>query len=242
MKEFFVDVDGRRGEEDHDRAFDVIFLGFHAALFVFAGRGNGEFTFGLQELEGVARLFRAFFFDDGEDLVFQVGLAEVVEALTGHSRVFDAFFLGYHRQHGFHEARFSGGAGGLDDNGQRFIEFARDCREVTGELVRGLAHDAAFFKVLEDALQEVWAFEELEGGFSFVERDVDWLGNRFEFGADALFLECFELKEQLSEVAFDEVGLQPDFRGGCGDKVVAVFGAVKVEQVEVVFFWRPRMR
>ena len=50
VEQLFVNIDRRRGEEDHDRAFDVVFLSFHATLFVFARGSDGEFTFGLQEL------------------------------------------------------------------------------------------------------------------------------------------------------------------------------------------------
>lgn len=83
VHEFFVDVDGGGGEHDGDGAFDVIFLGFHsAALGVFSGAGDGEFSFGLEEFEGVTCFFCAFFFDDGEDFVFEVRFSEVVEGAT----------------------------------------------------------------------------------------------------------------------------------------------------------------
>ena len=76
-------------KQDRDRAFHVVFFRLHAAgVRVFAGRGDGEFLFGLQELQGVGGFLGSFLFDNGEDFVFEVFLAEVVEALAGHRGVF----------------------------------------------------------------------------------------------------------------------------------------------------------
>ena len=83
--QFLVDVDRGSRQEDHDRAFNVVFLRFHApGMRILAGAGDGEFAFALQELEGVARLLGSFFLDYGKDTVFEILLAQVVEALPGH--------------------------------------------------------------------------------------------------------------------------------------------------------------
>ena len=63
---------------------------------VLAGAGDGELAFALQELEGVARLLGSLLLDDGKDMVLEVGLAQVVEALAGHGGVLDALFLREH--------------------------------------------------------------------------------------------------------------------------------------------------
>lgn len=50
--QFFVHLDAGGGEEDHGGAFDVVFFGLHApGGGVFAGAGDGEFAFGLEEFE-----------------------------------------------------------------------------------------------------------------------------------------------------------------------------------------------
>ncbi len=57
----------------------MIFLGFHAAAVrILAGAGNGEFALGLQKLQGITRLFRALLLDDGQDLVLEIALAEII--------------------------------------------------------------------------------------------------------------------------------------------------------------------
>ena len=60
----------------------MVFLGFHPALFIFTRRSNRQLTFGLQELQRVAGLLRAFFLHDGQDLVLEVSLAQIVERLA----------------------------------------------------------------------------------------------------------------------------------------------------------------
>ena len=57
----------------------MIFLGFHAAAVrIRAGGRDGEFALGLQELQGITRLFRALLLDDGQDLVLEIALAEII--------------------------------------------------------------------------------------------------------------------------------------------------------------------
>ena len=153
VHEFFVDVDGSGGEEDHDGTFDVVLLGFHASgLRIFSGGGDGEFAFGLQEFEGVARFFGSFVFHDGKDLVLEIGLAEVVEGLACHGGVFDLFFFGEELEDGFHEGAFACGTGALDDDGERFGELARDAGEVGGEFVGALADYSAGVEGLRDVV------------------------------------------------------------------------------------------
>ena len=67
--------------------------------------------------------------------MFEFAVAEVVEALPGHGGVFDFLFFGEETEHCVHEGGFSGGGGGLDDDGKGFVEFAGGAGEVGGERV-----------------------------------------------------------------------------------------------------------
>ena len=141
----------------------MVFLGFHAAAVrVLAGARDGEFAFALQELEGVAGFFRALFLDDGEYLVFEVALAEIVKALAGHGGVFHLLLGGEERQHGVHEGGFPGGAGGLDDDGERFAQLAGGAGEVGGQQVGFLAGDSGLVVGCGDALEQVGGPQEFE--------------------------------------------------------------------------------
>ena len=44
VEQFFVDVDGSGGQKDHGRAFDMVFFGFHASLFI-CRVGNRQLAF-----------------------------------------------------------------------------------------------------------------------------------------------------------------------------------------------------
>jgi len=104
VQQLFVDLDGRRRQEDHHRTFHAVLLRHEVAgVGVLAGARNGQLAFALQELQGVARAARALFLGDGEDLVFQIGLAHVEQALPGHRAVLDALFLGHEGEHRIHQ-------------------------------------------------------------------------------------------------------------------------------------------
>ena len=71
IQEFFIDLSRGGGEGDHHRTFDPVFLGFKfPGRSIFAGRGDGELAFRLQELQGVACARSPVLLGDGEDLVF----------------------------------------------------------------------------------------------------------------------------------------------------------------------------
>jgi len=113
------------------------------AVGIFAGGGDGEFAFGLEEFQGVAGSLGAFFFGDGKDLVFEVGLSHVEERLTRHGRVLDPVFRRDEGEHGVHQGRLAGGRGGLDHDAEGLGEFPRHCRQIRHELVGVLADQAA---------------------------------------------------------------------------------------------------
>ena len=78
--QFLIDVDRGRGQEDHHRPLDMVFLRHHPArVRVFAGGRDGEFAFALQQLQRVAGFLRTGFLDDREDFMLEVGFAEVVQ-------------------------------------------------------------------------------------------------------------------------------------------------------------------
>ena len=109
IQEFFVEVARRCRQQQGHRAFNAILLGDQVArVRVFAGAGDGQLTLGLQQLQGVTRSRRAFFFDDGQRLVFQVGLAHVEQALPGHGAVFHFVFLGDEGEYGVHQGGLAG--------------------------------------------------------------------------------------------------------------------------------------
>ena len=90
---------------------------------VLARAGDGQFPFGLEKFQGVAGFLGALLLGDGEDLVFQVGLAHVVEALAGHGGVFDDLFGREEGKHRLHEGALARRAGALDDDGEGLGKF-----------------------------------------------------------------------------------------------------------------------
>ena len=83
---------------DHHRPLDVILLGAElAGGRILGGRGDRQLALALQELQRVAGSVRPFFLGDGEQLVLQVPLAHVEQALSGHRRVDDAILFRHER-------------------------------------------------------------------------------------------------------------------------------------------------
>jgi hypothetical protein len=123
--QLLVQVRRRRGREDHHRTFDVVCIGHElAGLGVFAGRGDGQLPFRLQQLQRVARPVHAFLLGDGEDFVLEVHLSHVEQALSGHRRVHDPILGRHPLQHRIHEGGLAGGARALDEQGERTRELA----------------------------------------------------------------------------------------------------------------------
>ena len=109
VHQLFVDVARGGGHQQRDRAFNTVLLRNEIAGHrVFAGAGDGEFAFGLQQLQGIAGAGSALFFHYRQRLVFQVGFAHVEQALAGHSAVFHFVFFGHEGQHRVHQAAFTG--------------------------------------------------------------------------------------------------------------------------------------
>lgn len=109
VQQFLIDVRRRRRQKEHHRAFYPVFVRDELSRRrVLSRRRDRERSFALQQFQGIGRAARAFFFHDGEDLVFQIHLAHVVERLAGHGRVLDARFLRHQVQHGVHQRAFPG--------------------------------------------------------------------------------------------------------------------------------------
>ena len=234
VHEFLVDVDAGGGEHDGDRALDMVFLGFHAsAVRVLAGAGDGEFSLGLQELEGVAGLFGSLFLDDGQDLVFQVGFAEVVEALSGHGGVFDLVFFRKEREDGFHEGGFARRAGGLDDDRQGPGELARGPGEIGGEHVGLLSNDARGTEGFGEFVEQVRRTQQGKRLVLLLRAEFDGGRAVLDRGVEAFFLQAFERHEQFAEIALEQVFFKQGFLGGPVDELAPLAVAVEVEAVDV---------
>ncbi|OQC68388.1 MAG: hypothetical protein BWX48_00059 [Verrucomicrobia bacterium ADurb.Bin006] len=234
--QLLVQVNRGRRQEDHHRAFDVIFLRHHfAGRGVFAGAGDGEFAFALQKFQRVAGALRAGFLDHGEDFVFEVRLAQVVERLARHRGVFDALLLREERQHRVHERRLARRAGALDDDGQRPFQLARHARQIRNERVGFLADDARLMERLAQAGNQVRLAQPLQRRFAFLRRErhrrrdvLRWL-RQFR-------LRLLDREQQTAHVALEQVGQQSGFLGGAFDEAAALRVAAQIHLVEVKAF------
>ena len=74
-----------------------------AGVRVFAGAGDGQHTFRLQQFQRIGRVMRALLLHDGQHLVLEVGFAHVKERLAGHGGVLNALFFGQEREHSLHQ-------------------------------------------------------------------------------------------------------------------------------------------
>ena len=115
VHQFFIEVAGGSGQEQRHRALHGVGLGGEVAGHgVFASRGNSQFAFGLQQLQGITGTACAFFLDDGQHLMLKIRCPHVIQALPGHGRVFDFVRFRHERQHRVHQPGFPCRAGGLD--------------------------------------------------------------------------------------------------------------------------------
>jgi hypothetical protein len=95
-------------EEEHHRAFDhVLVRHVLAAHRVFAGRGDIQLAFRLQQLQRIAGAFRALLLRDGQDLVLEIFLPHVKQRLPGHRRVAFPLFFRHEVEHRFHQRTFA---------------------------------------------------------------------------------------------------------------------------------------
>jgi hypothetical protein len=78
-----------------------------SSRWIFAGAGDCENRFALQQLQGIGCPLCAFFFHDGQDFVFKIRLAHVKERLARHCGVLHALFFGHQCKHGFHQRALS---------------------------------------------------------------------------------------------------------------------------------------
>ncbi|CAE6943737.1 hypothetical protein R69927_07819 [Paraburkholderia domus] len=104
VQQFLVDVDRGRRQHQHDRAFHTILLRHQVARrLVLARRCDRQFTIALQQLQCIRRLTYAFLFGNRQNLVLQVRLAQVEQALSGHGAVLDAFLVRHQVKHCIHQ-------------------------------------------------------------------------------------------------------------------------------------------
>ena len=240
VEELLVDVDGGGGEKDRDRPLDPVLVGHEpAGLRVLARRGDRELAFGLEELQGVGGPLGALLLGDGQDLVGEIRLAHVEEALPRHRRVGHPLLLGHQIENRVHQGGLARGRARLEDDGERVVELAADGREVADQLVRLLAHDAAAGEVLEDSLQEPRVLEEVErlGPLLGRERDRRRLG--LERAADLLLLELLELQEHAPQVLLHDVLGDVELLGRLVEEGHPLAGRVEVQRVHVEAGLRP---
>ena len=235
VQQLFVDLDGGGGQEDHHRAFDPVLLGDEVAGHgVFAGAGYRQLALGLQELQGVAGARGAFFFGNGQDLVLELGLAHVEQALPGHGAVLDAFFLGHEGQHGVHQAALAGGRAGLHHHGQGGGELAADGCQVAHELVAGFAHQTHSVEVGQDAREQVGG---AQPGLGLRLLGIaHHRGGRLDLerGHHALGLQGFQLQQHAAQVVFDDFFTHGQLARGLHDVGAARTRRVQVEGIDVI--------
>ncbi|OQC68361.1 MAG: hypothetical protein BWX48_00069 [Verrucomicrobia bacterium ADurb.Bin006] len=234
--QLLVQVNGRGRQENHHRAFDVIFLRDHlAGRGVFARAGDGEFAFALQKFQRVAGFLRARLLDDGEDFVFQIRLAQVVERLARHRGVFDALLLREERQHRVHQRGFARRAGALDDDGQRPFQLAAHARKIGHERVGFLADDARLMKRLAQTRNQIWLAQPGQRRVAFLRCE------RHRRGDVLRWLRQFRLRlldgeQQARNVALQQVGGESRFFRRALNEAAALRVAAQVNLVEVKAF------
>jgi hypothetical protein len=234
VQQLLVDLDCRRREEDHHRAFHPVLVGDEPSRGrVLPGARDRELALALEELQRVARSLRAFLFDDGEDLVSQVRLAHVEERLARHRRVLDALLFRHEGQDGLHQRRLPRGRTRLDHHGERLFQLPRHRGQVAHELVRLLAHHAAAGEVGEDAALQAGIAQQRKRGLALVVVQLDGLLLRLRRLLDLLLLQSFQAEQHLAEVLLHHPLLEAELAGGLGEVGLAMSRRVEVERVHV---------
>ena len=234
VQKLLVDVRRRGGQKDRHRPLDPVLVGHQPpGGRVLAGRGDGQLTFGLEELQGVGGPLGTLLFGDGEYLVGQIGLPHVEEALAGHRRVGHPL-LGRHQLENRIEQRgLARGRGGLDDHRQRLGELAARRGEIPGEGVDLLADHAGAVEVGDDALQELRVPEQLERlALLFGRERRRRLALRLERAADRHVLEDLQLAVELGEVGLDHRLLDLQLERRLLDEGPPLLGRHQVDRVD----------
>ena len=232
--QLLVEVDGGGGQEDRRRAFDVVLVGHQLARGrVLAGRGDGELALALQQLEGVAGALCPLLLGDRQDLVLEVGLSHVEEALPGHRRVLDPLLFRHEGQHRLHQRRLAGRRARLHQHPERLVELARDRRQVADELVGVLADQAAGLEVGRDPVQEPRVLQEGQGLGALCVVEVDGLVLGLERPADLPLLQLLEPQEHVAQVALDDALLDRQLERGLAREDAPLARGVEVEAVDV---------
>ena len=124
----------------------------------------------------------------------------------------------------------------MDHDGQRLVEFAAGCGQITDELVGFFTDDAAGGEVRKDALDQVRFLEQIECGLLVLVRQFD----RFIFHGqgflDLFVLQRFEFEQNLAEVAFDDFHVEAQFAGRFLDEHAAGPRRVQVERIDIERF------
>ena len=95
-------------------------------------------------------------------MCFKSRFAEIVKALPGHGAILDSFLLREEVQHRVHQGAFPGGAGALDDDGQRPFQLARDTGQIRNQRAGFLADDARLVEGLAQPFDKVWLAQPLQ--------------------------------------------------------------------------------
>jgi len=201
--ELLVQVDCRRRQHDHDRPLDPVDLRLHPPRRrVLARRGDRELALRLEELERVRGLFGSRLLHDGEDLVLQVGFAEVVQGLPRHRRVLDPLLLREEREHGVHERRLARRARTLDYDRQRPLQEPRHAGQVRQERVVFLPDNPRLVERCPKPANQVRGSQPRQGLGPFGLRKRSHLRGCLN-GPRKFRLRLFQTKEQPSHVSLE---------------------------------------
>ena len=165
--------------------------------------------------------------------MLEIGLTHVEQRLARHGRVLRPVLFGHERQHALHQRRLASRRGALDDHRQRRLQLPRHRGQISGELVRLLAHHSRDLEVGQDAVEQPRVLEQVERGLPLGRVERDLLGRRLQDLPDLGVLELLELQEHLAEVLLEGVVLEAELGGGLLDEGGPVPGRVEIEGVDV---------
>ena len=162
----------------------------------------------------------------------QIVLAHVVQRLAGEGRVTDLRLRWKEGQRRIHQGRLAGGTAALNQDSQRLRQQTTAAGQVTGQLVRLFAHQAARFVVTFDACDEVGIAEQVERRLAPRDRQFERrFPRRGRF--DLLLLQRFQGQQQLADVALDQRLVDIQLGGHRGDEGLPRPGLAEIERVQV---------
>ena len=130
-----------------------------------------------------------------------------------------------------------GGAGALDDDGQRPFQLARDAGQIRHERVGFLADDARLVERLAQPFNEVRLAQPLQRLLAFLRRERDD-GRGLLLGLGQFGLRLLDRQQQFAHVALEQVRRQSRFLGGAFHEAAALHVPAQINLVQVEAFSR----